>query len=81
LGQSGFLGQNSITPEFGLGNATMIDSLVVQWPSGRKQVLTNVPPNQFLKIVEESTPAVSDEQHPATPSRYRLADNYPASIA
>jgi len=76
-GQTGFLGQNSLNPEFGLGNATTIDSLMVQWPSGRKQVLTNVAPNQFLKIVEESTTAVSEEQHPATPSRYRLADNYP----
>jgi hypothetical protein len=76
-GQTGFLGQNSLNPEFGLGNAAMIDSLVVQWPSGRKQVLTNVASNQFLKIVEESTTAVSDEQHSTTPSRYRLADNYP----
>lgn len=76
-GQSGFLGQNSLTPQFGLGNTTMIDSLVVNWPSGKKLVQTNVAPNQFLKIVEESTTAVSDEQLPATPSRYRLADNYP----
>lgn len=76
-GQTGFLGQNSLIPEFGLGNVTMIDSLVVNWPSGRKQVLTNVAPNQFLKVMEESTTAVSDEQHPAMPSRYRLADNFP----
>lgn len=76
-GQPGFLGQNSLNVEFGLGNATVIDSLVVQWPSGKKLVRTNVAPNQFLKLVEESTTAVSDEHHPATPSRYRLAGNYP----
>lgn len=76
-GQTGFLGQNSLAPEFGLGNATVIDSLVVQWPSGKKVVRTNVAPNQFLKIAEESTTAVSDERDAATPLRYRLADNYP----
>ena len=33
-GQTGFLGQNSLDAEFGLGDATAIDSLVIKWPSG-----------------------------------------------
>ncbi len=76
-GQTSFLGQNSQTIGFGLGDATTIDSLVVQWPSGKKQVITNVAPKQFLSIAEEPTTAVTEPRQPATPSRYRLADNYP----
>ena len=35
---------------FGLGNATIIDSIVVNWPDGRGTFLTNVAVNQFLKL-------------------------------
>ena len=33
-GQSGYCSQNSLNVHFGVGDATLIDSLVVQWPSG-----------------------------------------------
>jgi len=51
-GQTGWLGQNSPDVEFGLGNATIIDSLVIKWTSGSVQVLTNVAANQALKIFQ-----------------------------
>ncbi len=50
-GQSGYCGQN-LESHFGLGNATIVDSLVVEFPSGQKIVQTNVSPNQFLTITE-----------------------------
>ena len=34
--------QNSIKVIFGLGDATTVDSLLIEWPSGFTQVLTNV---------------------------------------
>jgi hypothetical protein len=34
---------------FGLGNITQLDSLVIDWPVGKKQVLTHVKTNQLLK--------------------------------
>jgi hypothetical protein len=49
---SGFAGENSIAAEFGLGTATLIDSVVVQWPSGIIQQLTGIQRNQFLDITE-----------------------------
>jgi hypothetical protein len=43
---------HAISAHFGLGDATVIDSLVVQWPSGIEQVLTDVAINQFLTVEE-----------------------------
>jgi hypothetical protein len=76
-GQTGFWGQNSLDTEFGLGDATTVDSLVIKWPSGIVQTLTNIASNQFLKIVEEQTTRTSEEQYMSTPTGYNLADNYP----
>jgi CSLREA domain-containing protein len=53
-GNTGRCSQNSLNVEFGLGDASIIDSLVVEWPSGIVQALENVTVNQFL-IVEEDT--------------------------
>jgi len=37
---------------FGLGDATHIDLVRIEWPSGIVQTMTNVPPRQFLTVVE-----------------------------
>jgi hypothetical protein len=37
---------------FGLGNATVVDRIELAWPTGVKQVLTNVTADQVLTIVE-----------------------------
>lgn len=37
---------------FGLGKATVIDRIELQWPTGMRQVLTNVKVDQILKVVE-----------------------------
>jgi enediyne biosynthesis protein E4 len=39
---------------FGLGNASQIDSIIVKWPSGINQYLTNADTNQFLEIIEDT---------------------------
>lgn len=43
---------NSMIQYFGLGAATEIDSVVVNWPSGIKQTETNVNPNSTLQLIE-----------------------------
>ena len=40
--QSGYTGQN-LRVHFGLGNATVIDSLRIEWPSGQQQRTANLP--------------------------------------
>ena len=51
-GLTGWGSQNSLNAEFGLGDATIIDSIKIEWPSGLMQVLTDVEVNQFLTITE-----------------------------
>lgn len=57
--QSGFGGQSSFTQHFGLGAAGIIDSIIVKWPSGIVQLLTNVAVNQFLNITEPQSVKVN----------------------
>ncbi len=59
--QSAYCSQNDMRAHFGLGNATIVDSILIEWPSGIKQYKTGVPPNQILPIEEELVNAVKDE--------------------
>ncbi len=38
---------------FGIGNASVVESLTVHWPSGTIQTVRNIQPNQVLRVVEE----------------------------
>ena len=51
--QSGHRAQSSLNAHFGLGNATIIDTIIVEWPSGITWDTSNVPTNQFLSITEK----------------------------
>ena len=59
--QSGYCGQNSLIAHFGLGNATAVDSIVVDWPSGIKNILTDQNSNQQIFILEEANTSTSAE--------------------
>ena len=52
--QNSFLCHNSLIVHFGLGDATIIDSLRVDWPSGTVTRGTNIPVNQKLTIPESA---------------------------
>ncbi|MCA9285339.1 MAG: CRTAC1 family protein [Phycisphaerales bacterium] len=49
-GQTTFLGNSEISAHFGLGAATTIDELRVEWPDGTETVMNNVAANQVLTI-------------------------------
>ena len=49
-GSSSHLSQNSPTVHFGLGNLSMVDSIVVNWSAGPSQVLLNQEVNQHITI-------------------------------
>jgi hypothetical protein len=53
-GGSGAGCQPEMTAGFGLGDATLVDTLRIEWPSGLVQELFNVAPQQFLTIREPS---------------------------
>lgn len=60
--QSGYCGQNSLIAHFGLGDATVIDSLIVEWPSGIQTMMTDQSIDQQLFILEEPNTSVQNNQ-------------------
>jgi hypothetical protein len=59
---SNYLSQNEATAHFGLGaNSVNIDLITVVWPSGAVQELSNVAPNQVLRLVESVMPSDFDK--------------------
>jgi hypothetical protein len=68
---SSYLSQNDLRLHFGLGQKTTIDTVEISWPSGKKDVLKNLPANFIYTIVEaegirQKTPlAASGPEFPA----------------
>jgi PKD repeat protein len=55
----GFRYMGTLNEHFGIGTATVIDSVVVRWPSGNKDVICNPTKNTVLHIEENSAPAAT----------------------
>lgn len=45
--------QNSLKSIFGLGNATTVEKVIVEWPSGYQQEFDNINTNDCLDVIEE----------------------------
>ncbi len=56
----GFNNMHSLNPHFGLGTATIIDQLTIQWPSGLIETSNDVDVNQTLFVQEGSTLSIDD---------------------
>jgi len=76
-GQTGFGAQNSLNAEFGLGDATEIDSIEVIWPASHiVDRFADVSVNQFLEVVEGE--GITSVRRPETrPEQFELFQNYP----
>jgi hypothetical protein len=72
---SGFLSQNSLAAEFGLGTSTVVDTLEVRWPSGTVQRLSGLVADQFVLLVEDDGTGVHDDL--IAQPRYALHGNFP----
>lgn len=77
--QNSFNGHNSFRVHFGLGDATSIDELIVEWPSGASDNLSNVSANQFITVTESGAlPKTANEGATALlPENFALSQNYP----
>ncbi len=73
-GASGFMSQNSLTQFFGFGNTTLIDSLIVRFPSGKIYIGENIATNQNL-LIDETMTSVEDTK--TSPTEFQLSQNYP----
>lgn len=49
---SGWRSQGELTQHFGLGAATAVSKIMINWPSGRSQTINEVPINQVLRVRE-----------------------------
>lgn len=75
VSQSGYNSENLVL-NFGLGNATAADSIIVQWISGTNSVFTNVPFNRYVTLSEDGT-INSINDNIAIPDKFTLSQNYP----
>jgi hypothetical protein len=64
------ISQNSHYDVFGLGSSQIIDSLMVEWPSGHIDLWVDVPANQTLNLVEGETFQIAFE-----PDTFYLCNN------
>ncbi len=77
--QTAYFSQNSLNVEFGFGDATIIDSIKVEWPSGIKQTLTSVAVDRFLTITESAIPnQFPSAPTPSSPAANAFTNNTPA---
>ena len=83
---------NSLDAHFGIGDSTSIDRLVIRWPSGLVQEVTDPAPNQMLRLTEEldpnsfTTPVITSplmvEALESSTFSYRIAaDNIPLEFS
>ena len=48
-----YMSANSLIAEFGVGNATQIETLQITWQNGKTQKLHNIPANQRIRVTQE----------------------------
>ncbi len=60
----GYLSSVQLNPHFGLGDVSVIDSVVVKWPNGRKQVLPKVAVDQTISISLSNAHETYNWSHP-----------------
>lgn len=77
---SGYNSQSSLALEFGLGQMSQIDSLLIYWASGIQETFFDIPANRHVKIVEDvgivtDVRVAMEEGLP--PNTIALFQNYP----
>ncbi len=79
--QTGYNSQNSLNVHFGLGDATIIDSVRIEWPSGAVDIYTNVSANEFREAIEQTSFDLNvtsvKEYNSVIPDNFALNQNYP----
>ncbi len=74
---NGYLCGSPTDCHFGLNTASKVDSLIIKWPSGIKDVYTNVAVNQLLKLKEGEGSTEVQSKDAVAPENFTLYQNYP----
>lgn len=70
-----YVSQSMLPVHFGLGSSQTIDSIIIRWPSGIIQKLTNLPINQYITIIEDTTLTTIDDY--ISKVDFNLYQNFP----
>jgi hypothetical protein len=73
----GWLRQDMPWIHFGIGQATIIDSVVINWPLGLTEVLTDIEINQYHEVKEGEATSRIKSKTAITPGTFHLMQNYP----
>ncbi|WP_228714539.1 FG-GAP-like repeat-containing protein [Posidoniimonas corsicana] len=60
----GFMSSSDPTIHFGVGQATLIDELSVEWPSGHRQQFHQIGANQLVSVTEPASPPAAEREAP-----------------
>lgn len=60
----GYLSSIQLNPQFGIGSSTVVDSVVVLWPNGKKEVLQQVKANNIIEVNIKNAQAAYSWQQP-----------------
>ena len=63
-----YLGQSQLVAHFGLGSASDVDQLTIEWTNGTTTVLNDVPANQIITASPSITGAPGESSSPSTPT-------------
>lgn len=74
---TGYASQNDIRAHFGLGSASVVDSIKIVWPSGAVNSFTNIGVNRFVTITENGSLVNVSGSESKSPSGFELQQNYP----
>lgn len=76
--QNAFNSANMLNVHFGFGNAAVLDSLVIIWPRGMREVFTNVSLNSFYTATEgQGIVSGISNGFNEVPREFRLEQNFP----
>jgi len=60
--QTGYLSQGSISADFGMGDAWVADTIIIEWPSGLVCQLVDIPANQQITVIENCNVTAIENQ-------------------
>ena len=75
--QTGLRSQSSLNGHFGLGDAVLADSIVIQWPSGLTDVSQDIQADQFVDAIEGQVITAIRKPDLTLPAVFVLGQNYP----
>ena len=62
---SGYLSGSSLRQHFGLGNATRVDEVTIDWPSGERSELRDLEVDRLHRVTEEVERTAHSQERPA----------------